>query len=213
MGESENINLVIFIMLNGDLAQKSDATLCRLVCRGDANAFPELLARFMPDIQAAAARNARVSAVDADDIVQEGMLALYRAAKGYQDERGAQFRTYAYTCISNAMTAFVSQQRRRFRRKGDLSLDEIGDEVLYKEALPGNLESIEDAYVRREARWHQQQQMLQLLSALEERVVRLYLQGYSYQLIAAMLEVESKTVDNALQRARRKLRSDSKRTS
>ena len=205
---------MIFIMINLDLAKKSDAALCRLVCRGDANAFPELLARFMPDIQAAAVRNARVSAVDADDIVQEGMLALYRAAKGYQDERGAQFRTYAYTCISNAMTAFVKQQTRRFRRKGDLSLDEIGDAVLYKEALPGSSESIEDAYVRREALQYQQQQMLQLLSPLEEGVVRLYLQGYSYQVIAKMLGAASgKTIDNALQRARRKLRSESKRTS
>ena len=154
------------------------------------------IARMMPTIRACAVRSV-CPGLDYDDAVQEGLIALFHALQTYDETRGASFSTYAGVCIQNAVcsAARAAQRNKHAPLNNSVPLEDLhaapGPEELVLES-----ERYEDAV----------QSIATRLSALERQVLALFLDGCSYNAISRQLGVSEKTVDNALQRVRGKLR-------
>ncbi len=163
-------------------------------------ALAKLMAGYMPYIQKRAART-RVTGLEKDDLVQEGLLGLFRAIQTYEEQGGASFSTYASACINNAMATAVKQAT----RKKHLPLNEYLP--LPEGEAQAAADSPEETAIARENYVALLQKINGELSKLEKNVLALYLKGYDYAAVAKRLDTTPKSVDNALQRARRKLKS------
>lgn len=185
----------------------SELDYVRLAKEDDPVAFAALLERYMPILHARVRRYSQIDGVDTDDLLQEGMLALYRAVKGYDISTQNQFNTYAITCINNSMTSAIKTHIRNLRKSSSVNLDEIDEHHLHKLASRHNVEVLlEDVFIGKETFVSRLGQIEQLLTNLEQQVLKLYLGGKTYEQISRTLGKSTKTVDNALQRVRRKLR-------
>ncbi len=165
---------------------------------GEEGSIEALVASFLPYIRSRAARIRSVG-IDGDDIVQEGLIGLVRAFDTYDPQGGASFSTYAIACIDNGI---ASALRRATRRKDQ----PLNSSVPLSDELPGFARDPQDLAIRRAELEGLAERIRQDLSSLEKRVLGLYLEGYSYSAMAEKLETTEKAVDNALQRARRKLK-------
>lgn len=142
---------------------------------------------------------------DQEDLLQEGMLGLFKAVQEYQPEREAGFSTFASLCISNQMyKAVTSSQRRKHQPlNNSLSLSELEEEHawnLMTEVSP------EEILLEQERSDHLNRRIEAVLSPFERQVLELYLGGYDYIRIGEQLHKPPKSVDNALQRIRKKVR-------
>lgn len=146
---------------------------------------------------------------DSEDLIQEGMLGLLSAMREYSADKGASFKTYAEICIRNRIqTAIRTAARKKHEPlNAGVSLDEIlSDE---SQTLGSQLiqRSPEEQVLARETEKEFISAYSRRLSKLEARVLNLYLDGLSYQEMAAELGRDIKAVDNAVQRIRKKLAS------
>ena len=136
---------------------------------------------------------------DRDDLRQEGLMSLLKAMEAFDPERGVKFSTFAEVCIVNRMRSFSAKTRKasafpdsvEYSEMADLISDDITPEsiCLYKEFFTELWKNIESA-----------------LSATEFRVLTLCVNGMSYKAAAEKLGISEKSVDNAMQRARRKIK-------
>ncbi|MEG1874788.1 MAG: sigma-70 family RNA polymerase sigma factor [Angelakisella sp.] len=182
---------------------QSDQLLVSLVLSGSPQAEAELVTRYLPLIRHKAA-GYTLPGMELDDIVQEGFLGFIRAIRLY-DSTKSQFSTFASICITSSMATAAKSalSQKGLPLRNYLPLD--GDELSA---------SLQDAVQSPEGQLADSEQAAALLrridttlSLMEQQVLRLYLTGHSYQAISAKLSISPKTVDNALQRVRRKLRS------
>jgi RNA polymerase sporulation-specific sigma factor len=150
---------------------------------------------------------------ESDDLIQEGLLGLYKAVRDYRTDRESSFRNFAELCITRQIITAVKTATRNkhtplnqyvsFSQSpaaagdSDSTLDEIlpgptafdpVNQVIATEELASLVSCLSS-----------------VLSELESRVLSLYLDGYSYEVIAEKLDCDTKTVDNALQRVKRKV--------
>jgi len=180
----------------------SDEALVEMFRRGDrrAEVFGLLLERALPVIHAradAAIRRAGPNCrIPRDDLLQEGTLGFLSAVTAYQAQRGASLRTFISVCVSNRLDSAL--------RKGSKLPSE---EELLDTALPPGCESMDpqDVYAAMEDARRLQDVMQRQLTELERGVLEAWMDSERYEAIAKRLGVPVKTVDNALQRARRKL--------
>lgn len=181
---------------NGDFTNVSDEELADM-CRKDERAFCVLLSRYFNTINIKANAMSKKISADKDDLFQEGIIGLMNAVRTYKNDKGTKFSSYSNVCISNKMKSAVAKNCQENLLDIDL-LDEVSDVsdmtpeniLLEKE----NIQEIEDNLCR-------------LLSDKELEIFRLFLKGSSYTRMARQLNISPKTVDNALQRVRRKLKS------
>ncbi len=179
----------------------SDGQLAALYRSGDQEAFAELAVRYMAVIRSKAS-DLDFPGVEADDLFQEGLIALDSAARSFQSAGTASFRTYAGVCIRNRL---VSALRRAGSDKNKLnvtalSLEDQLDAAASPDTEPENvvLTKLELAEL-----W---QKIGSGLSKTELDVLRLYLEGSSFQQTSEKLGISVKSCNNAMQRVRRKLR-------
>ncbi len=184
----------------------SDLELVSLVKRGDASAFATLSDRYMPVLLGRAGRYAGIVGVDVEDFLQEGMFALFRAVKGFNPEAEVRFSTYAVTCIHNSMTDAIRAHMKCKRHDGDVNIEDIDRQPHASFSAQLQQKPVEDILLEQEARSIRENQIKTLLSDFEQHVLKLYLSGHSYRHISLVLSSTVKSVDNALQRVRRKLR-------
>ncbi len=176
-----------------------DEQLARLAGAGNEEAFSLLIERCSPMIRMQAKRYL-VSNLDAEDLAQEGFLGLLSAVRTYDPEKKASFQTYASVCIRHRM---VSALR---RAGGEPPVPDFDpEEEAEAAAIGGQGEDPAMLVVRREDTLRLQEWLEHILTPLEKRVLFYHLGAYSYEEIAQKLEIGPKTVDNALQRIRRKL--------
>ena len=136
-----------------------------------------------------------------DDLIQEGMIGLLAAIKTFNNSKGAQFKTYAQTCINNSIQTAL----RKFNRKKDIP---IGSVIEYaEEEIPeeNGVISAEDYYIAGESVSMLANTLKENLSEYENEVLRLHIVGCNYSEIAKRLSKTPKSVDNALQRIKKKL--------
>ena len=139
------------------------------------------------------------TAADADDLSQEAMISLMRAIDTFDPDRGVKFSTYAETCIVNRMKTVCTTKKTAPKISG--SLEDI-DESQVASAV----ETPESILLYKELLSELKESAGTVLSAAESRVLQLCMQGMSYRSVAEKLGIGEKAVDNAMQRARRKLR-------
>lgn len=142
---------------------------------------------------------------DTDDLIQEGMIGLFKAVQDYRPDREASFQTFASLCIERQLYSAVknSTRQKHIPLNSYVSLSE--------EAETGSLEGLwsenpEALIIDRENTGSLEKQISQTLSPMENKVLDYYLKGYSYIQIAELMNKQSKSIDNALQRIRGKIR-------
>lgn len=152
---------------------------------------------------------------EGEDLIQEGMIGLFKAVRDYSPDRAASFFTFADLCISRQMYSAIKASNRIKHKPLNtyISLyaqtngDEAGntDRFLIEQLHGMHTESPESLVIDRENVEDLQKLITEILSKFEQEVILLYLAGYDYVQIAQMSGRESKAVDNALQRAKGKL--------
>lgn len=163
----------------------------------DKNKYTTLLiSKYIPLIKAKA-NSFKSRCVEADDLISEGFLGLLNAIRSYNPEKGS-FSAFASVCIANKMKSAVS--------KGSDGLVMMStDELSIEEISDGN-PNTEDLIILKEQNNEMLKQVETLLSEREREVFYLYLSAYSYSQIAERLNISIKSVDNAITRAKTKLR-------
>ena len=180
---------------NPELERCTDEELA-VIAENDSEAMYVLIARFTKLIKWKASQFC--GAVEADDLAQEGFLGLLSAVAGFDKERNVKFSTYAGTCITNRMLSAIRSSSSVPTPVGDMSASVF--EVEDNEALP-------DSIVMQREEWSVfWQDMISQLSNLEYQICIMFMGGSDYAEIAEHLGISVKSVDNALQRIRRKLR-------
>lgn len=190
---------------NGGGAISTDGELCRRVQAGDPQAFWELAERYLPLVRSRAARFAG-DVLDAEDLEQEGLLGLLSAARRFRVGGKASFGTYADVCVRNRMITSLRQAVRQTGGGGQPVSLNAGEAAESFHAPAGG--NPEELAVRTEAYEALVRRIASALSRREKQVLLLYLRGLSYAQIAKSLGLTEKAVDNALQRARAKLKAE-----
>lgn len=164
---------------------------------GDKGAEEELIKKYAPLTKKICARFF-ISGCDGDDLVQEGLFGLHNAVNTYE-KSGANFSTYAYVCIRNAVCDAVKKSlgAKNSALNNYVPIVEVGDEI--SPAGP------EDELILRENRTEFFSKISRVLSSLEFKTTVMYLDGMNVSEIAKALEKEQKSVSNALSRAKIKL--------
>jgi RNA polymerase sigma-H factor len=150
---------------------------------------------------------------ESDDLIQEGLLGLYKAVRDYRTDRESSFRNFAELCITRQIiTAVKTATRNKHTPLNQYvsfsqSPAAAGDsDSTLDEVLPGPTASDPvNQVIATEELASLVTCLSGVLSELESRVLSLYLDGYSYEVIAERLDCDTKTVDNALQRVKRKV--------
>ena len=188
-----------------DRLTESDEELWKRAAEGDIRS-EELLAERYVRLVRATARPYFLVGGDSEDLLQEGMIGLLSAIRQYDPGREASFETFAGTCIRNRIyTAIKSAQRSKHTPlNGYVPFDSLQfDEAQTHLSAP--LTDPEEIVLARERVSEMSAAAQTNLSAMERRVLSLYLDGFSYEEIAHRLGRQQKSVDNAIQRIRRKL--------
>lgn len=194
------------------LTELPDEALVERFQGGDAEALELLLGRYRRFARAKVRTYFLVGA-DADDIEQEGLIGLYKAARDFRPERQPSFKAFADLCVTRQVISAVKSATRHKHQplnryvsfSGPGRADEPGegsfDDVLedHRSADPA------DTVISREQVLLLRQSVADNLSSLEIEVLGLYVDGKSYQEISAQLGRHVKSIDNALQRIKRKL--------
>jgi RNA polymerase sporulation-specific sigma factor len=192
--------------------QVEDGYLIALAKQGDATAYDRIVRRYYGFVRLKAS-SYFLAGGDSDDLIQEGLVGLYKAVRDYRTDRESSFRNFAELCITRQIITAVKTATRNKHTPlnqyvsfsatpasasdGEPTLDEIIpgpsvddpiSQVISSEELRALIGCLSTA-----------------LSDLESRVLSLYLDGRSYEEIAGLLDCDAKTVDNALQRVKRKV--------
>lgn len=193
------------------MEQLSDDELLRLSRTGDDGAQTVLLDRYKTLVKAKA-RSYFLIGADREDIIQEGMIGLYKAIRDYQEDKRASFRAFAELCINRQIITAIkaATRQKHIPLNSSISLnktayEEQSDQTyldLLKEAAVSNPETL---FIGREDRVFIETHIGEVLSKFEYAVLTLYLQGKTYQEISEVIGKPEKSIDNALQRVKRKV--------
>ncbi len=194
-------------------AELEDRYLIALAKQGRADAYDRIVRRYYGFVRLKASSYFLIGG-DADDLVQEGLVGLYKAVRDFRTDRESSFRNFAELCITRQIITAVKTSTRNKHTplneyvsfsqtpaasgaEGDPTLDEL---------LPGPTAHDPVNQVISTEELHSLVGCLSsVLSELESAVLSLYLDGHSYEAIAEKLECDTKTVDNALHRVKRKV--------
>ena len=189
-----------------------DGFLIALAKQGNPDAYDRLVRRYYGFVRLKAS-SYFLAGGDSDDLIQEGLVGLYKAVRDYRTDRESSFRNFAELCITRQIITAVKTATRNKHtplnqyvsfsatpasaQDGEPTLDEVipgspvhdpVNQVISSEELQSLVACLSTA-----------------LSELESRVLSLYLDGYSYEQVGEKLGCDTKTVDNALQRVKRKV--------
>ena len=192
-----------------DYSPLSDSELAERSAAGDEGAETELILRYRRVVRACT-RPYFLAGGDSEDLLQEGMIGLLSAMREYRPSAGASFRTYAETCIRRrVISAARSASRLKHSPLNDgVSLEDILSDEHQRVSLYSGRHfdrSPEDQLLAREREGNFLTVYSRYLSAFETEILRYYLEGYTYEEIASRCGRSVKSVDNAVQRIRKKL--------
>ena len=189
----------------------SDEKIAELAQQGDNTAMEYLFTVYKNFVRTKARAYFLVGA-DHEDIVQEGMIGLFKSIRDYRPDRNASFKVFAELCITRQIITAIKSATRQ--KHGPLNSYISLSKPIYNEdnectlldiIVEGDVPSPEDVIINRENLIMIQSHAKEVLSDFEQDVLRYYLAGKSYQQIADKLTRHAKSVDNALQRVKRKL--------
>jgi RNA polymerase sporulation-specific sigma factor len=193
------------------LLQLEDTYLIALAKQGSPDAYDRLVRRYYSFVRLKASSYFLIGG-DGDDLVQEGLVGLYKAIRDFRTDRESSFRNFAELCITRQIITAVKTATRNKHTplNGYVSFSSTpagGDsEPTLDEVLPGpGTNDPASQVISSEELRSLVACLTTVLSELESHVLSLYLDGHSYAAIAEKLDCDGKTVDNALQRVKRKV--------
>lgn len=188
-----------------------DEAIVELAQVGDASAQEFLINKYKNFVRAKA-RSYFLIGADREDIIQEGMIGLYKAIRDFRGEKLSSFRAFAELCITRQIITAIktATRQKHIPLNSYVSLnkpiyDEDSDRTLLDVISGSKVSDPEELIISREEFDDIEEKMGEILSSLEWQVLMSYLEGKSYQEIAVDLKRHVKSIDNALQRVKRKL--------
>ena len=181
--------------------ENKDGKLVRLAQSGDNDAMEQLCAEYKDTVRMLARPYFLIGA-DRDDLIQEGMIGLYKAIRDYREDHNSSFASFAELCITRQILSAINASRRQKHQplNSYISLyrtPESGDrELLELIEQPGG--DPEERFISRETAAALRRVINTRLTPLEKRVTELFLQGMTYRQIAEAVPCPIKSVDNAL---------------
>ena len=199
-----------------DYSHLTDQDLLSLAAKGFSEAEETLLSRYSRTVRACA-RPLFLAGGDSEDLVQEGMIGLFKAIRDYDSGRDASFRTFATLCVSRQLYTFVESSGRKknlplntalsLNAPAGSSEEETGDTDMLQDLLRSGSDTDPEEYLLAKERLQLLEEKIEgQLSAFEKQVLDLHLTGMGYVEIAHVLNKSEKSTDNALQRVRSKVR-------
>lgn len=182
-------------MKNPDFEHCTDEELAA-IAEKNSEAMYVLIGRYTKLIRWKASQLCGV--VEAEDLAQEGFMGLISAAAAYDSRKNVKFSTYAGTCINNRMISALRRSSGLPMPVGDISAPEF--------EMPDTCAQPDSIVMQREEWATFWQKIISQLSPMEYQICMMFMGGSGYDEIAKKLEISVKSVDNAMQRVRRKLR-------
>lgn len=189
----------------------TDEQLIELVHQGSTDALDYLITKYRLFVKAKA-RSYFLIGADKEDIIQEGMIGLYKAIRDFKGDKLSSFRAFAELCITRQIITAIktATRQKHIPLNSYVSLDkpiydEESDRTLLDVITSTESEDPEHLMIHREEYSHLEEKIGEILSELEQQVLALYLDGQSYNEISEELNRHVKSIDNALQRVKRKL--------
>ncbi len=189
----------------------ADEQVVELSAEGDKNATEFVLAKYK-NLVRARAKLYYLAGADKEDLVQEGMIGLFKAIRDFDATYQASFRGFAEMCIKRQIITAVKTAARlkHLPLNSYVSLskpvyEDDAERTLVDLLAERDAVDPEEMILRREKAEALESEIAQKLSGLEQSVLSLYLGGMNYQEIAVELDRSPKSIDNALQRIKRKL--------
>lgn len=205
MLKSEKLQMVLH------LERLTDEGLVEQVHLGNTDALDFLISKYRLFVKAKA-RSYFLIGADKEDIIQEGMIGLYKAIRDFKEDKLASFRAFAELCITRQIITAIktATRQKHIPLNSYVSLDKpIYDEESERTLMDIITSPISDdpeyLMINREDYVYLEQKMGEVLSELEQQVLVRYLEGQSYNEISEELNRHVKSIDNALQRVKRKL--------
>lgn len=194
-----------------DFGHMTDEDNVEAVREGNSDALEYLINKYKNFVRAKA-RSYFLIGADREDIVQEGMIGLYKSIRDYRGDKLASFKAFAEICITRQIITAIktATRQKHIPLNSYVSLDkpiydEDSDRTLLDVICGPKVTDPEELIINQEEFSGLEDKMGEILSDLERRVLMLYLDGRSYQEIAVDLDRHVKSIDNALQRVKRKL--------
>lgn len=197
--------------LNSIFTGKKDEDIVAMAKTGNNRALEYLLCKYQNFVKAKAKSYFLIGA-DKEDIYQEGMIGLFKAIRDFKDDKLASFKVFAELCITRQIITAVktATRQKHIPLNTYISLnkpiyDEESDRTLLDILSGIRVSDPEELIIDREEMENIESKIQEVLSGLEMEVLNSYLDGKSYQEIASDLDRQAKSIDNALQRVKRKL--------
>lgn len=188
-----------------------DEDIVELAQQGEQFAVEYLVDKYKNFVRAKA-RSYFLIGADKEDIIQEGMIGLFKAIRDYKADKLTSFRAFAELCITRQIITAIktATRQKHIPLNSYVSLnkpiyDEESDRTLMDILSTTKITNPEEIIISREEFVFIEKKMGEILSSLEWKVLMAYLEGKSYQEIAVDLKRHVKSIDNALQRVKRKL--------
>lgn len=192
-------------------AEMSDEEIVELAQQGEQFAIEFLVDKYKNFVRAKARAYFLIGA-DREDIIQEGMIGLFKAIRDYNGDKLTSFRAFAELCITRQIITAIktATRQKHIPLNSYVSLnkpvyDEESDRTLMDIITTNKVTNPEEIIISREEFVFIEKKMGEILSSLEWKVLMAYLEGKSYQEISVDLKRHVKSIDNALQRVKRKL--------
>jgi len=190
---------------------RADEDIVCAVREGDSDALEYLINKYRNFVRAKA-RSYFLIGADREDIIQEGMIGLYKSIRDFKGDKFSSFKAFAELCITRQIITAIktATRQKHIPLNSYVSLDkpiydEDSDRTLMDVICGSRVSDPEELIINQEEFVGLEDKMSEILSDLERKVLMLYLDGRSYQEIAVDLKRHVKSIDNALQRVKRKL--------
>ncbi|MDL2280250.1 RNA polymerase sporulation sigma factor SigH [Selenomonadales bacterium OttesenSCG-928-I06] len=188
-----------------------EVLVCEAKDNGNMAALEYLINKYCNFVRAKA-RSYFLIGAEREDIIQEGMIGLYKAVRDFRTDKLSSFRAFAELCVTRQIITAIktATRQKHIPLNSYVSLnkpiyDEDSDRTLLDVLSGSRITDPEELVISREEFIDIEEKMGEILSDLEWKVLMLYLEGKSYQEIALELNRHVKSIDNALQRVKRKL--------
>ncbi len=184
--------------------QYTDEQLVEILRQGDQNVMDYLIEKYKTMVRQKA-RVLYLAGGDQDDLIQEGMIGLFKAIQDYRADKDASFRTFAQLCVERQLYRAIQSSNRRKHQPLNGYISMYGEEW-EAETKTMFQQSPESLFIAQENAQQVESAICKELSEMENQVLILYLNGNNYLEIAEKLDKTPKTIDNAIQRIRRKVK-------
>ncbi len=191
-------------------SMKSDEEVVILANQGDLEALEYLIIKYKILVKSKV-YTYYIAGADKDDIIQEGMIGLYKAIKSFDEKKSNSFKNFADMCVtSQIITAIKAASRQKHMPLNkSISLNK----PLYEDSKSSIIDIIEigpsqdpmELFISKEDLDFTEKKIQGMLSSLEKKVLKNYLEGKNYEEIGSILSINAKCIDNAIQRIKRKV--------